>query len=79
GSNAAFPNVRNYWDKVWYKGGDLVSGTNGMQVLTYSWMLENQGENPIVVVALSNSPDGGIVANSISSVTARVLELARDL
>jgi hypothetical protein len=79
GANSAFPGVRNYWDRVWYKGGDLYAGTNGLQVFTLSWMLENQGQNPIVVVSMSNSPEGGIVADSVSSVTARILELARDL
>ncbi len=75
GAGAAQPNVRANWDRVWYKGGDLTSGTTGKHVLTHAWMLENAGEDPYVVIALSNSPTGGIDVFNVQSVTGRMLEL----
>ena len=72
---AAQPNVRNAWDRVWYKGGSLASGANGLHVLTHAWMLENAGQDPYVVVAMSNSDGGGIDQFAVQSITGRMLEL----
>ncbi len=76
GASSAQPDVRNHWDRVWYKGGSLASG-NGYHVLTHAWMLENSGEDPYVVVAMSNSEAGGIDQYRVQSITGRVLELVR--
>lgn len=74
GAQAAQPNVRNRWDRVWYKGGSLSSG-DGHHVLTHAWMLENAGEDPYVVVALSNDDAGGIDPYKVQSVLGRILQL----
>ena len=78
-SQAAQPNVREHWDRVWYKGGSLVSGANGLLVLTHAWLLEREGEQPIVVAAFSNDLGGGIDGFAVQSVLGRILELVRDL
>lgn len=74
GAGVAQPDVRSRWDRVWYKGGNLASGA-GDHVLTHAWMLENAGEDPYVVIALSNNPSGGIDTYKIQSITGRMLEL----
>jgi len=72
--------VRPKWDRVWNKGGSLISGNTGYHVLTHAWLLENNGEWPIVVVGMTNDAGGGIDDESgifkIQSVLARILELA---
>ncbi|MEZ5465250.1 MAG: serine hydrolase [Lysobacteraceae bacterium] len=75
GASAAQPGVRNAWDRVWYKGGNLESGVNGQLVLTHAWLLERSGEAPYVVVAMSNDPSGGIDVYEVQSITNRILEL----
>ena len=75
GAGVAQPEVRNRWDRVWYKGGSLASGVNGFHVLTHAWMLENAGEDPYVLIAMSNSDSGGIDQYNVQSVTGRILEL----
>lgn len=81
GAQAAQPEVRKHWDRVWYKGGSLVSGVNGYQVLTHAWLLENNGHTPYVVVGMTNDANGGIDDNDglyiIQSVLGRILELTR--
>ena len=79
GSGAAQPNVRGNWDRVWYKGGSLLSATDNFHVLTHVWMLENAGEDPLVVIALSNSDTGGINQFQVQSVTGRMLQLLSQL
>lgn len=76
GSATAQPDVRNYWDRVWYKGGSLSSGA-GFVVLTHAWMLENTGQDPYVVVAMSNSDASVIDQYRVQSITGRILELVR--
>lgn len=78
GASAAQPDVRGDWDRVWYKGGSLASGS-GFHVLTHTWMLENAGESPYVVIALSNSAGGGIDEFAVQSITGRLLELVSEL
>ena len=75
----AQPNVREIWDRVWYKGGSLASGANGKVVLTHAFMLEKEGEQPIVVIGLSNNPGSDIDGFAIQSILGRILELAADL
>ncbi len=76
GAGVAQPDVRNYWDRVWYKGGSLSSGA-GFHVLTHAWMLQNTGQDPYVVVAMSNSDAGGIDQYRVQSIAGRILELVR--
>lgn len=74
GAQVAQPNVRSLWNRTWYKGGSLSSG-DGFHVLTHAWMLENTDEDPIVVIAMSNSDNGGIDEYQVQSVTGRILQL----
>lgn len=82
GAQTAQPEIRNNWDRVWYKGGSLVSGVDGYHVLTHAWLLENNGHAPYVVVGMTNDDNGGIDNNDgiykIQSVLARILELTRE-
>jgi len=81
GAGAAQPNIRNEWDRVWYKGGNLVveadPGNPGFEqvVLTHAWLVENEGEDPYVVVALSNGPIDDIDTFDVQSITGRIFEL----
>lgn len=79
GAQAAQFRVRPNWDRVWYKGGSLTSGSTGYHVLTHAWLLENNGQWPIVVVGMTNDAAGGIDADSgifkVQSVLSRILEL----
>jgi hypothetical protein len=79
GSQAAQPEVRNDFDRVWYKGGSLASATDNFQVLTHAWLLEDAGRDPFVVIAMSNSSGGGIDQFAVQSITARMLELVSQL
>ena len=79
GAGTAQPEVRDRWDRVWYKGGSLASGAHGLHVLTHAWMLENAGEDPYVVIAMSNSDGGGIDEYNVQSVTGRILQLLSQL
>jgi hypothetical protein len=74
GAQAAQPNVRGAWDRVWYKGGSLSSGANGFHVLVHAWLLEDAGREPFVVVAMANSVGGGIDQFNVQSVLGRVLQ-----
>lgn len=78
GAQAAQPDVRSDFDRVWYKGGSLASGS-GLHVLTHAWLLEDAGEDPFVVIAMSNSSGGGIDQFAVQSVTGRMLELVDQL
>ncbi|GAB4199934.1 MAG: hypothetical protein Tsb002_35800 [Wenzhouxiangellaceae bacterium] len=79
GAQVAQSEVRNAWDRSWYKGGSLVSATTGYHVLTHAWLLEDDGQQPFVVVGMTNDANGGIDQNSgifnVQSVLARILEL----
>lgn len=78
-AQAAQPNVRAEWDRVWYKGGSLASGTFGTHVLVHTWLLEDAGRDPYVVVVMANSDGGGINAFNIQSVAGRLLQLTAAL
>ncbi len=79
GAQAAQFRIRPNWDRVWYKGGSLASGTTGLHVLTHAWLLEDNGRWPIVVVGMTNDSGGGIDDDNgvfkVQSVLARILEL----
>jgi Beta-lactamase enzyme family len=83
GSQAAQPFVRNQWNRVWYKGGSLASTANNFHVLTHAWLLEDQGRDPYVLVAMANDTAGGITGNltqfQIQSVAGRILQLLAEM
>jgi hypothetical protein len=74
-AQAAQPNVRAEWDRVWYKGGSLTSSALGTHVLVHTWLLEDAGRDPYVVVVMANSNGGGIDAFNVQSVAGRLLQL----
>ncbi|MCE3003252.1 MAG: class A beta-lactamase-related serine hydrolase [Xanthomonadaceae bacterium] len=74
-ASVAQPNVRNAWDRAWYKGGTLASGGNGLHVLVHAWLLEDAGRDPYVVVAMANTSTGGIDQFNVQSVLGRILQL----
>jgi beta-lactamase class A len=78
-SGVAQPFVRNEWERVWYKGGSLVSGAIGNMVYAHSWLLESEARGTYVVVALANNQAGGIDEFQMQSVTGRILQLVRGL
>jgi len=78
GAQATQPEVRNAWDRVWYKGGSLNTNTE-LRVLTHAWMLQNSAEDPYVVVAMSNSDAGDIDDFKVQSVTGRMLQLLAEM
>jgi hypothetical protein len=79
-ASVAQPNIRNDWDRAWFKGGSLTSSQTGDHVRTHAWLLEKEGDfPPFVVVVLSNNPNGGIDAFNIQSVSNRMIELLADL
>ena len=75
GAGVAQPNIRNLWDRVWYKGGSLSDGTNGFNVLTHAWLLEKKDSDPYVVIAMTNDRSGGIDGFKVQSITSRIIEL----
>jgi hypothetical protein len=75
----AQPNLRERWDRIWYKGGSLDSGTNGRLVLTHAWLLERESERPVVVVALANESTGNIDGFDNQSILGRIHELVAEL
>ena len=79
GAGAAQPDVRQDWDRVWYKGGSLAASVDDFHVLTHAWMLENAGGDPYVVIAMSNDSGGGINPFFVQSITGRLLELVSKL
>lgn len=78
-AQAAQPNVRAEWDRVWYKGGSLASNALGTHVLVHTWLLEDAGRDPYVVVVMTNSSGGGINAVNTQSVAGRLLQLTAAL
>jgi hypothetical protein len=75
GAQVAQPNVRGQWDRAWYKGDSLASGTSGLHVMVHAWMLEDAGRDPYVVVGMADSSAGGIDTFNVQSVLGRVLQL----
>ena len=80
-AQAAQPNLRERWDRVWYKGGSLDSGASGRMVLTHAFLFEREGEAPFVLVGLSNNPAGGLENEvfNIQSVLGRLAQIASGL
>ncbi len=83
GSQVAQPFVRNQWDRAWYKGGSLASSATNFHVLTHAWLLEDQGRDPFVLIAMANDPAGNILRDStqfqIQSVLGRILQLLAEM
>ena len=77
GAAAAQPDIRTHWDRVWYKGGNLL-GNNEQRVLTHAWFLESAEKGRYAVVALANNRvSGNIDTFAVQSLTSRILERLR--
>jgi len=85
-ASVAQPDVRNTWDRVWYKGGSL-SGSDSstpleLRVLTHAWFLESAERGRFFVAALANNPvpgTGSIDTFEVQSLTSRILQLVGEL
>jgi len=79
GSAAAQPNIRPFWDRVWYKGGNLIDFTNNQRVLTHAWFLESAEHGQFAVVAFANNRvSGNIDTFDVQSLTSRILQLLQE-
>ena len=70
-------NLRNKWERVWFKGGGL-SDNGGFRVLTYGWLLETDSRGAFVVVAMGNNDSGGsarINQGDFASVASRLVDI----
>lgn len=77
GATTAIINLRNRWERVWFKGGSLDDGF-GLRVLTYGWMVESDDRGAFAVVVMTNNDSGGsarINQNDVSSVSSRILDI----
>ena len=78
-SAAPFTNIRNAWDRVWFKGGSLassVTGENQTRAQAFAWFLESTTRGRYVVVGIANNPIiGGIDTAAGRSLLTRLLEL----
>lgn len=79
GAQAAWPSIRNLFDRVWFKGGSLADAV-GFRVYTGGWLLETQGRDPYVLVVMANRPDPGTVdVGVVQSLTARIMHLLAEM
>ena len=78
GAQAAQPDVREPWERVWYKGGSLATSRD-LRVLTHAWMVESEARGTFAVVAMANHPTGNIDEFVVQSLTSRMLERVADL
>lgn len=77
-SQVAQPDVRAAWDRVWFKGGNLIGTNNEQRVLTNAWFLESAERGRFFVAALANNPvagTGSIDTFEVQSLTSRILQL----
>ncbi|MEL6869545.1 MAG: thrombospondin type 3 repeat-containing protein [Pseudomonadota bacterium] len=77
GATTAIINLRNRWERVWFKGGSLDDGF-GLRVLTYGWMVESDDRGAFAVIVMTNNDSGGaarIDQNAITSVSSRILDI----
>lgn len=78
GSGAWLPDVRNHWDRVWYKEGLFYNGSGGNYVYNNVWLLENAGQPPYVLISMLNDDAAGIGdadIGPIDSANARILQI----
>jgi hypothetical protein len=80
GATTAIINLRNKWERVWFKGGSLADGS-GLRVLTYGWMVESDDRGAFAVIVMTNNDSGGsarISQNPVTSVSSRMLDILND-
>ncbi|MEN7342833.1 MAG: serine hydrolase [Pseudomonadota bacterium] len=77
GAETLVVNLREKWERVWFKGGSLDDG-RGLRVLTYGWLLESDSRGAFAVIVMTNNDSGGnarINQSAVSSVSSRILDL----
>ncbi|MFK8051391.1 MAG: serine hydrolase [Woeseiaceae bacterium] len=77
GAESFLVNLRNQWERVWFKGGSLDDGF-GLRVLTYGWLVETDSRGAFVIVAMGNNDSGGnarIDQSAFSSVASRIMDI----
>ncbi|MEM7762974.1 MAG: serine hydrolase [Pseudomonadota bacterium] len=77
GAETLVVNLRDKWERVWFKGGSLSDGT-GLRVLTYGWLLESDARGTFAVIIMTNNDSGGgarIDQSAVTSVSSRILDL----
>lgn len=70
-------NVRDQWERVWFKGGSL-SDNLGLRVLTYAWMFETDARGAYAVIVFTNNDSGAsarIDQSLVGSVALRIAEI----
>ncbi|HET8899729.1 MAG TPA: serine hydrolase [Rhodanobacteraceae bacterium] len=78
-AEAAQPNVRNRWDRVWYKGGSLSPVANKFNVLTHAWLVENAGGPAYFVATMYNDNNPNAIDQyKVQSIAGRILEILAD-
>lgn len=78
GAETLVVNLRDKWERVWFKGGSLADNNAGLRVLTYGWMLESDSRGTFAVILMGNNDSGGaarIDQGPFSSVASRILDL----
>jgi hypothetical protein len=78
GSTTWLPDVRNHWERVWYKEGLFYNGSGGNYVYNNVWLLENVGEQPYVFISMLNDDAAGLTnagIGQVDSVNARILQI----
>ncbi|MEM8547214.1 MAG: serine hydrolase [Pseudomonadota bacterium] len=77
GAETLVVNLRDQWERVWFKGGSLGDG-NGLRVLTYGWMFESDNRGAYAVILMGNNDSGGIARidqAAFSSVASRIIDI----
>ena len=75
GASVGVLGLHHRWDRIWFKGGSLVSTKSGTHVYALAWYLESRGTPPRVVIVIANDDGGGIEEHRILSLAARLIEL----
>ncbi|MEM9173352.1 MAG: serine hydrolase [Pseudomonadota bacterium] len=77
GAETAVVNLRDQWERVWFKGGSLSDGS-GLLVLTYGWMLETDNRGTFAVIVMTNNDPNGtarIDQGAVASVASRIIDI----
>ncbi|MEL7538127.1 MAG: serine hydrolase [Pseudomonadota bacterium] len=80
GAETFVVNLRNQWERVWFKGGSLSDGF-GLRVLTYGWLVETDSRGAFVVVTMGNNDSGGnarIDEGGFASVASRIIDIVNE-
>lgn len=77
GAETVGVNIRNRWERVWFKGGSLGDGV-GQVVGTYGWLLESDSRGAFAVIAMGNTDPAGsgrIDLNEFAQTALRLVDI----